>query len=232
MEGARLDGMICLSSCDKTTPAHLMAAGRMNVPTVVVPCGYQHSGLAEGREADVEEVFLRAAKAAVTGEPTDDLQELADDAILGPGVCSGLATANSMHIAAEALGMAVPGSSPVRANGDRMWDSVRRSAAAIVDLIDATSVPATSSPPRPIRNAARVMLAIGGSMNTIKHLQAVAVESGVDIDVWETYRTLGRRDAPAVLGAPQRPWLVEDFEDAGGGATSSASCSPCWTVTS
>ena len=219
VEGARLDGMICLSSCDKTTPAHLMAAGRMNVPTVVIPCGYQHSGLAEGREADVEEVFLRAAKAAVTGEPTDDLQELADDAILGPGVCSGLATANSMHIAAEALGMAVPGSSPVRANGDRMWDSVQRSAAAIVDLIARDIRPRDVITAGSIRNAARVMLSIGGSMNTIKHLQAVAIESGVDIDVWETYRTLGRETPLLCSVRPNGPWLVEAFEDAGGGAT-------------
>ena len=219
VEGARLDAMICLSSCDKTTPAHLMAAARLNIPTVVVACGYQHSGLADGREADVEEVFLLAAQAAVTGEARDDLAELADDAILGPGVCAGLATANSMHIAAEALGMAVPGSTPVRANSERMWDAVRRSAATLVSAIENGILPRDIITAGAVRNAARVMLAIGGSMNTIKHLQAVAVEAGVDIDVWETYRELGRQTPLLCSVRPNGPRLVEEFEDAGGGAT-------------
>lgn len=219
VEGARLDAMICLSSCDKTTPAHLMAGARMNIPTIIVPCGYQHSGLAEGREADVEEVFLRAAKAAVTGEPTDDLEELADDAILGPGVCAGFATANSMHVTAQALGMTVSGAAPVRANSERMWDVVRRSAAAIVSAIEADIRPRDIITAGSIRNAARIMLAMGGSMNTIKHLQAIAVEAGVDIDVWGTFRTLGRQTPMLCAVRPNGPFLVEQVEDAGGGAT-------------
>ena len=226
VEGAKLDGMICLSSCDKTTPAHLMAAGRLDIPTVVVPCGYQHSGLAAGREADVEEVFLLAAKAAVTGEPVEDLEALADDAILGPGVCAGMATANSMHIVAEALGMAVPGASPVRANGPRMWDSVRRSAAALVALIERDLRPRQIITDGSIRNAVRAMLAVGGSINTIKHLQAIAVETGLDIDVWEAFRTLAA-DTPLLASVrPNGPWLVEDYEDAGGAATMLRSSSP------
>lgn len=219
VEGARLDAMICLSSCDKTTPAHLMAAGRLNIPTVVVPCGYQHSGLAEGREADVEEVFLLAAQAAVTGESTEHLAELADDAILGPGVCAGLATANSMHLVAEALGMAVPGSAPVRANSERMWQGVRQSAAAMARLVEEDVRPRDIMTAGAITNAVRVMLAVGGSMNTIKHLQAIAIESDVDIDVWELFRTLGRQTPLVASVRPNGPWLVEDFEDAGGGAT-------------
>lgn len=219
VEGARLDAMICLSSCDKTTPAHLMAAARMDVPTVIVPCGYQHSGLAEGREADVEEVFLRAAKAAVTGEPTAELEELADDAILGPGVCAGFATANSMHVVAEALGMTVPGAAPMRANSDRMWDAVRRSAAAIIEALREDLRPRRIITADSIRNAVRVMLAMGGSMNTIKHLQAIAVEAELDIDVWESFRTLGRQTPLLCAVRPNGPFLVEEVEDAGGGAT-------------
>lgn len=219
VEGAKLDAMICLSSCDKTTPAHLMAAGRLNIPTVIIPCGYQRSGLAEGREADVEEVFLLAAQAAVTGAPTDHLADLADDAILGPGVCAGLATANSMHMVAEALGMAMPGSAPVRAKSGRMWAGVRASAAALSDLIARDVRPRDIITAGSITNAVRTMLSVGGSMNTIKHLQAIAVESGLDVDVWELFRTLGRRTPLLAAVRPNGPWLVEQFEDAGGGAT-------------
>jgi len=219
VEGARLDAMIALSSCDKTTPAHLMAAGRLNIPTIVIPCGYQHSGLAEGREADIEEIFLRASKAAVTGEPTDGLETLAEDAILGPGVCAGLATANSMHILAEALGMAMPGSAPVRALSDKMWTDVRRAARALRTLIDDDVRPRQIITEKAVRNGVRAMLAIGGSMNTIKHLQAIAIESGLDVDVWELFRDLGRKTPLLCSVRPNGPRLTEEFEDAGGAAT-------------
>jgi dihydroxy-acid dehydratase len=219
VEGAKLDAMICLSSCDKTTPAHLMAAGRLDIPTIIVPCGYQHSGLAEGREADIEEIFLLASKAAVTGEPTDELEELAEDAILGPGVCAGLATANSMHILAEAIGMALPGAAPVRALSERMWDNVRRSAAALAELIERDIRPRSIITEASVRNAARTVLAFGGSINTIKHLQAIAVEAGLDVDVWEAYRQLGRETPLLCSVRPNGPRLTEEFEDAGGGAT-------------
>ncbi|NEE01065.1 dihydroxy-acid dehydratase [Phytoactinopolyspora halotolerans] len=220
VEGAQLDAMICLSSCDKTTPGHLMAAGRMNVPTVIVPCGYQRSGLAEGGEADVEEVFLRAAQQALGSGKTDEsLIDLADGAIRSPGVCSGLATANSMHMAAEALGMAVTGSAPVRALSDRMWDGVRRSARAVADLIERDIRPRDIITAGSITNAVRLMLAVGGSINTVKHLQAVAVEAGLGIDVWETYRVLGRETPTLCSIRPNGTDLIEDLDDAGGAAT-------------
>lgn len=220
VEGAQLDAMICLSSCDKTTPAHIMAAGRLNIPTVVVPCGYQRSGLAEGGEADVEEVFLRAAQQGIAGKSDpESLAKLADTAIRTPGVCSGLATANSMHIAAEALGMAVSGSAPVRALSDSMWDGARRAARALAGLIEHDVRPRDIITEGSITNAARAMLAIGGSINTIKHLQAIAVEAGLDLDLWEIYRTLGRETPILCSIRPNGTDLVEDLEDAGGAAT-------------
>lgn len=219
VEGARLDAMICLSSCDKTTPAHLMAAGRLDIPTIIVPCGYQHSGLAEGRGTDIEDIFLLASKAAVTGEPTDELEALAEDAILGPGVCAGLATANSMHIVSEAIGMSLPGAAPVRALSERMWDNARRSADALARLIEHDVRPRSIITPGSIRNAVRTMLAIGGSITTIKHLQAIAIEAGLDIDVWEEFRLLGRETPLLCSVRPNGPRITEEFEDAGGAAT-------------
>ena len=115
VEGAQLDGMVCLTSCDKTVPGQLMAAARLNIPTLMVPCGYQPSGEYNGRHVDIEEVFIGAMH-AVTGQvPVDDVVGMSRHAIRGPGVCSGLGTANSMHIVCEALGMALPGSAPVAA---------------------------------------------------------------------------------------------------------------------
>ena len=104
VEGAQLDGMICLSSCDKTPPAHLMAAGRFNIPTILVICGYQPSGQFDGKHVDIEDVFLGGVQARSASSTRDRLRGMCDNAIRGPGVCPGMGTANSMHVAVEALG--------------------------------------------------------------------------------------------------------------------------------
>src|SRR6185436_13935397 len=122
VEGAQLDGMVCLSSCDKTPPAHLMAAGRFNVPTILVIGGYQPSGEYLGKHVDIEDVFLGSVQMTFGKLSRETLRGMSENAIRGPGVCAGMATANSMHIACEALGMALPGSAPVLANSPRMID--------------------------------------------------------------------------------------------------------------
>ena len=125
IEGAQLDGMICLSSCDKTPPAHLMAAGRFNIPTILVICGYQPSGPYAGKHVDIEDVFLGSMQASFGKLTREDLRGMSDNAIQGPGVCAGMATANSMHVVVEALGMTLPGSAPVLANSPTMFDAAR-----------------------------------------------------------------------------------------------------------
>jgi len=135
VEGALLDGMVCLSSCDKTTPGHLMAAGRLNIPTIIVACGYQPSGVYRGEQVDFEDVFRYAGHVAAGRMTVEELAEMSGCAVAGPGVCAGMGTANSMHIAAEALGMALPGSTPALANGPRMWRAVAGAGRRIVALI-------------------------------------------------------------------------------------------------
>jgi dihydroxy-acid dehydratase len=135
VEGAQLDGMICLSSCDKTPPAHLMAAGRFNIPTILVVCGYQPSGVYEGEPVDIEDVFVGSVQAAFGKLDQKRLRGMCDNAIRGPGVCSGMATANSMHTVVEALGMALPGSAPIKAMSPPMIDTARRSGRRIVEMV-------------------------------------------------------------------------------------------------
>ena len=125
VEGARLDGMVCLTSCDKTVPGQLMAAARIDIPTILVPCGYQPSGVFNNHHVDIEEVFLGAGHYVAGKIGFDELLGMSENAIRGPGVCSGMGTANSMHIVCEALGMALPGSAPVLANSERMFDCAR-----------------------------------------------------------------------------------------------------------
>ncbi|HEY7671873.1 MAG TPA: dihydroxy-acid dehydratase, partial [Gammaproteobacteria bacterium] len=88
VEGALLDGMVCLASCDKTTPGQLMAAGRLDIPTIVVICGYQKSGEYKGEHVDIEDVFLKSGYVASGRITVADLAGMADVAVQSPGVCA------------------------------------------------------------------------------------------------------------------------------------------------
>jgi len=216
VEGAQLDGMICLSSCDKTPPAHLMAAGRFNIPTILVMCGYQPSGHYEGKHVDIEDVFLGSVQAMFGKLSKDTLRGMCDHAIGGPGVCAGMGTANSMHIVCEALGMALPGGAPVLANSPKMFDVTRRAGRRIVAMVNEDLKPRDILSPGSFQNAAAAVLAVSGSINCIKHLQAKAIEAGVDVDVFQLFNDLGEKVPVLSAVAPNGADTIEAFEAAGG----------------
>jgi dihydroxy-acid dehydratase len=215
-EGALLDGMVCLSSCDKTTPAHLMAAGRLNIPTIVVSCGYQPSGIYRGEHVDFEDIFRYAGHVAAGRMTVEELAEMSSCAVTGPGVCAGMGTANSMHIAAEALGMALPGSTPVQAGSPRMWETVADAGRRIVELVGQQVRPRDILTAGAFRNAVTAVLAISGSVNCIKHLQAVAVEAGCDADVYALFEELAPRVPLLTAVKPNGDRRIDEFEVAGG----------------
>jgi dihydroxy-acid dehydratase len=212
VEGALLDGMLCLASCDKTAPAQLMAAGRLNIPTVIVACGYQPSGSYRGRHCDIEDVFLAANGQA----GLDELTGMSENAVLGPGVCAGMGTANTMHIACEALGMALPGTTPVRANSAPMWDAVARASARIVEMVAEDLRPRDILTPGAFANAVMTVLSVSGSINAVKHLQAVAAEAGCDADVYGLFERLAGEVPLLTAVRPNGEHSIEEFEDAGG----------------
>jgi dihydroxy-acid dehydratase len=216
IEGAQLDGMICLSSCDKTMPGHLMAAGRFNIPTIIVICGYQPSGEYGGKHVDIEDVFYGSVQTAFGKLSSEQLRGMSDNAIRGPGVCSGMATANSMHVVCEVLGMTLPGSAPVLANSPKMFDNARRSGQRIVGMVLEDLKPRTILTPGAFRNAVAAVLSVSGSINCIKHLQATAIESGVDIDVFQLFNDLGTRVPVLSAVRPNGEDSIEAFEAAGG----------------
>ena len=216
VEGAVLDGMVLLSSCDKTTPAHLMAAVRLNIPSLLVPCGYQLGGNCGGRDVDIEEVYKGVGTAATGKMSVDDLEDWTRVAIKGPGVCAGLATANSMHVMAEALGMALPGTTPIRAASDRLFEIAGRAGKTIMDLIAADLRPRAILTPGAIRNAVRVAIALGASVNVVRHLSAVATEAELDLDVVALFESLGREISQIAQIKPNGPDRIEDLDAAGG----------------
>ncbi len=216
VEGAQLDGMICLSSCDKTPPAHLMAAGRFNIPTILVICGYQPSGQYEGKHVDIEDVFLGSVQAMFGKLSHETLRGMCDHAIGGPGVCAGMGTANSMHIVVEAIGMSLPGSAPVLANSPKMFDMARASGRRIVEMIAEDLKPRDILTKGAFHNAVAAVLAVSGSINCIKHLQATAMEAGVDLDVFTLFNDLGEKIPVLSAVAPNGTDTIDAFEAAGG----------------
>jgi dihydroxy-acid dehydratase len=216
VEGALLDGMLCLASCDKTTPGQLMAAGRLNVPTIVVVCGYQSSGEYKGEHVDIEEVFLKAGYLASGGITLEDLTGMADNAVRSPGVCAGMGTANSMHIVCEALGMALPGAAPVLANSAKMMDYVRRSGERIVQMVWDDYKPREVMSADSIANAAMVVLALSGSINCVKHLQAIAHECGIDVDAYALFQEHAEKVPLLAAIRPNGGGRIEELEAAGG----------------
>ena len=216
VQGAQLDGMICLTSCDKTPPAHLMAAGRFDIPTIIVVCGYQPSGEYRGKHVDIEDVFMGSVQAAFGKLDREELREMSDNAIRGPGVCSGMATANSMHVVVEALGMSLPGSAPVAANSEAMFECARKSGERIVQMVWEDLKPRAILTEGALRNAVAAVLAVSGSINCIKHLQATAVEAGVDIDIFALFNELGKKIPVLSAVRPNGEDSIEAFDAAGG----------------
>ncbi len=216
VEAALLDGMVCLTSCDKTPPGHLMAAMRLNIPTLLVIGGYQPAGEIDGDPVDIEDLFSGGVEESFGRFGKHRVDEIVPQAIRGPGVCQGMATANTMHCVVEALGMCVAGSAPVRANSEKMFEKARQSGARIVEMVHDGLKPRDIMTPGAFRNAAAMVLAVSGSINAIKHLQATAVEGDLDLDVYELWNQVGKEVPVLSAVRPNGAVRIEQFEDAGG----------------
>jgi dihydroxy-acid dehydratase len=216
VEGALLDGMVCLASCDKTTPGQLMAAGRLNIPSIVVICGYQGSGEYRGEHVDIEDVFLKSGYVASGRITLEELSGMADVAVQTPGVCAGMGTANSMHTVCEALGMTLPGSAPVAAMSPKMTANARAAGERIVEMVWRDLKPRDIITAGSVKNAVLVVLALSGSINCVKHLQAIATEAEVDVDVYQLFADYADRIPLLAAIRPNGPGLIEEFEAAGG----------------
>jgi len=208
--------MILLSSCDKTTPGHLMAAARLNIPSVIVVCGYQEAGCLQGEKVDIDDVYEKVGAVTVGKMTTNELGQIADVAIVGPGVCAGLGTANSMHMVAEALGMTVAGAAPVRANSEKMLRNATQSVINLMQLIKNDIKPRDVITFGSIKNALTLAVAVGTSVNVIRHITAVSVEAGLEIDVIGLLEELGTKVPLLAQIRPNGKATVPQLEAAGG----------------
>jgi dihydroxy-acid dehydratase len=215
----RADALVCISNCDKITPGMMMAAMRLNVPTVVVSGGPMEAGVAGGRKWDLIDAMVSAADPRVTDAEVGEIEAAACPTC---GSCSGMFTANSMNCLAEALGLALAGNGTVVATHVQRRRLFERAAERVVALTRAhyedgdTSVLPRSIASRPaFLNAMTLDVAMGGSTNTVLHLLAIAREAGVDLTVADIDR-LSRRTPCLCKVAPSSQYHLEDVGRAGG----------------
>jgi len=205
----QLDGLVMIPSCDKIVPGHLMAAGRLNLPAVVVTGGPMLPGFACDKELDL----INVSESWMAGGETLPLLE--EMACPGAGSCAGLFTANTMACLTEALGLSLPGCATIHAVDARKIRIAKRSGAKIVELIEKGITARDIVTEKSIENAIRVDMAIGGSTNTVLHMPAIAAEFGLNLDLTAIDR-LSRETPHLVNLRPGGPYHMIDLDRAGG----------------
>jgi len=183
MHAERFDGFVGLAGCDKSIPAMLMAAARLNLPSVFVYNGSTLPGVHNGKNIDITTVFEAIGACAAGKMSEDELGEIEREACPGEGACGGMFTANTMSSIAEALGMSLPGSASPPAIDSRRDDDAQRAGAAVVNLLRLGIYPRDIMTKKAFENAIAVVNALGGSTNAVLHLLAIANEAGVALEL-------------------------------------------------
>jgi dihydroxy-acid dehydratase len=183
MHAERFDGFVGLAGCDKSIPAMLMAAARVNLPSVFVYNGSTLPGVHNGKNIDITTVFEAIGACAAGKMSEDELGEIEREACPGEGACGGMFTANTMSSIAEALGMSLPGSASPPAIDSRRDEDAQRAGAAVVNLLRLGIYPRDIMTKKAFENAIAVVNALGGSTNAVLHLLAIANEAGVALSL-------------------------------------------------
>ena len=210
------DGMICIPNCDKIVPGMLMAAARIDVPTIFVSGGAMRAGrLSDGRKVDLASVFEAVGRHESGNATLAELQELEEKACPSCGSCSGMFTANSMNCLMEALGVALPMNGSALAQTEEREGLARRAASALGDLI-ARDVTARQLMTRDAFDDAFALdVAMGGSTNTVLHALAIAHEAGFEYPLAHL-NDISARVPTLCKVSPSGPWHMEDVHRAGG----------------
>lgn len=225
------DGLVCLASCDKIVPGMLMAAARLDLPTMFVTGGLMAEGEWRGQRvvtSDVKEAIGRARRGEIT---PDELYEIERAGCPGPGICNMMGTANTMCVVVEAAGLSLPGNATIAATAGAgaagLWSGksaeinpelLALASAAGRHVVESLAAGVTFRDvvtPAVLRNLVTAVQAIGGSTNLVLHLGALATELGytLTLDDWER---IGRETPLLARFKPSSPWSVSDFGRAGG----------------
>jgi dihydroxy-acid dehydratase len=212
----QLDGIVCLTNCDKITPGMLMGVARLNIPAIIVTAGPMLSGRLRQRKLafvhDTYEALARAKKGEISSA---ELACLEMEACPGAGSCQGLYTANTMACITETLGMSLPGCGTSLAVSAKKRRIAQASGERIVELVKKNITPLDIINKKSLENAIVVDMALGGSSNTVLHLMSIAHEAGIELDL-KTFDKIGKATAHITNLEPAGTHFMEDLEYAGG----------------
>ncbi len=216
VEATCFDGLVFLTNCDKFTPGMLMAAARLDVPSIVVTAGPMISGHYKNKRLSlVRDTFEAVGKCMAGQMSEEEVEKVEMEACPGPGSCQGLYTANTMSCLTEAMGMSLPGCGTALAVSSKKRRIAYESGAQIIDLVKKGITPRKIMSQRAFENAIRIDLSLGGSTNSVLHLVAIAHEAGVKLDL-ELFDHLSK-DSPQITNIrPGGEYFMEDLEYAGG----------------
>ncbi len=211
-----LDALVLLTNCDKITPGMLMAAARLDIPSIVVTAGPMMSGRRKGRKLSfVRDTFEALAQARVGGITVEELSALEGASCPSAGSCQGLYTANTMACLTEALGMSLPECGTALAVSSQKRQIAYQSGERIVGMVKDGLKPSKILNKASFENAVRLDLALGGSTNTVLHLLAIANEAGVDVSL-EMFDKLSKDTPQLAKIRPAGEHFMEDLHYAGG----------------
>ncbi len=212
----QLDGIVCLTNCDKITPGMLMGVARLNIPAIIVTAGPMLSGrMGDRKLAFVHDTFEAVALAKKGKISSRDLVCLESEACPGAGACQGLYTANTMACLTETLGMSLPGCGTALAVSAKKRRIAKDSGERIVELVKKNIRPSDIINKKSLENAIAVDMALGGSSNTVLHLMAIAHEARLDFDL-KTFDKIGKSIPHITSLEPVGAHYMEDLEYAGG----------------
>ncbi len=212
----QLDGLVLLTNCDKITPGMLMAAARINIPSIVVTAGPMISGHLRGKRLSlVNDTFEAVGKYKKGLIKNDELEALEMCACPGAGSCQGMYTANTMACVTEALGMSLPRCATALAVSADKRRIAFASGERIVELVKKNITPRKIMTRKAFENAIMADLALGGSTNTVLHIPAIAHDAGVELPL-EAFDILGKKTPHLVNMLPGGEHFLEDLEWAGG----------------
>ena len=215
-EAHRLDGLLCITNCDKIVPGMLMGAVRINIPTVFVSGGPMKAGEVDGKKVDLISVFEGVGKVEAGTISEQELTEIEKEGCPTCGSCSGMFTANSMNCLMEALGIALPGNGSILAVDEGRLELVKQAGEKILNMVNHDVKPRDIITKESIRNAFALDMAMGGSTNTVLHTLAIAHEANVDFDLAEL-NEISKNTPYLCKVSPATPDVhMEDVDRAGG----------------
>ena len=216
VEGNFFDGMVMLSTCDSIVPGHLMAAARLDIPTILVTGGYMPLGQFRGKEVLHIHAQDKVGTAKEGRMDMDEYNGLIENSWGMCGGCTSMTTANSMCVVAEALGMSLPGNATASAVSPKLSNIAYQAGKQIMNLVAHGITARKIMTPEAVKNAIKVDMAVAGSSNLILHIPAIAHEAEYDLPWWKYFDEASNEIPLLSHLAPSGPYNLKDLDLAGG----------------